>query len=137
MSNPKLKEELNAWSDHDHDERDFYEFDQENFGEITTRGYSQGDYAEIYYSKKDLKECWGNDVDENNLKKSAENLFWNHPLWFQVIIDGKDFDGLIDNEYMNFDDAKEQVEEKIKKEVSKEQFDEFKKILDKTTENYL
>lgn len=59
---------------------------------IESRGYSQGDYAEIVYSCDDLKDCWGVDVDERELSKTIDNLLWGAPIDLIVIIDGDEYD---------------------------------------------
>lgn len=58
---------------------------------IITRGYSQGDYAEVLYFPEKLKELWGNDVNESSLQEDINHLFWDLPIYGSLEVNGVDF----------------------------------------------
>lgn len=57
----------------------------------TTRGYSQGDYAEVFYCPEDLEKCWGKKPDESELQKIFDHLFWDSPVYATVKINDDEF----------------------------------------------
>ena len=59
---------------------------------IVTKGYSQGDYAKVFYLPERLKELWGNDVNESELQKEIDHLFWDAPIYGNVKVNDIDFD---------------------------------------------
>lgn len=58
---------------------------------IVTRGYSQGDYAEVFYFPDKLAEVWGREVIEGDLKTEIDHLFWDCPIYCAVEIDSEEF----------------------------------------------
>lgn len=44
------------------------------------RGYSQGDYAEVWYCPDDLFKAWGSSPKENSLRETFNHLFWDSPI---------------------------------------------------------
>ena len=58
---------------------------------IVTKGYSQGDYAEVFYLPERLKELWGNNVNESELEKEIDHLFWDTPIYGKLKVNGTDF----------------------------------------------
>lgn len=58
---------------------------------IITKGYSQGDYAQVWYSPSDLESVWGNQPDESELKKLFHNYFWDAPIHCKLTIDDKEY----------------------------------------------
>lgn len=58
---------------------------------IITRGYSQGDYAEVYYCPDDLKEAWGNEPDKSSVKKMIDHYFWDSPINAAVTVNDDEF----------------------------------------------
>ena len=138
MTNEELKTEILLHNDYDYDDKDFFEFDSENYGSIVTKGYSQGDWAEVFYNKKELKESWGNEPVEKDLKEEFHNIFWNHPLCFRATIDGEEIDGgeFLSNEYIGEEEAKEEALEYMKKELTKEQFKAFEETFEGMTATY-
>lgn len=63
---------------------------------IVTKGYSQGDYAEVFYLPERLKELWGNDVNESEFQKEIDHLFWDAPIYGNVNINDTEFDYELD-----------------------------------------
>ena len=47
------------------------------FVQIETKGYSQGDYAKVWVNIKDYKEIFGVELNEDELRKQLDNLFWD------------------------------------------------------------
>jgi hypothetical protein len=75
-----------------------------------TRGYSQGDYADVYVLK---------DNDFEGMQQHIDHLFWDSPISGRVTIKNTEWYlyDLIDNEYdMSINDVKEQVINAIKRE---------------------
>lgn len=58
---------------------------------VITRGYSQGDYAEVYYCPTDLKEAWGNEPQEKDVKETIDHLFWDAPIAGLFTINGNEY----------------------------------------------
>ena len=58
---------------------------------IITRGYSQGDYAEVFYCPDDLEKAWGNVPQKNDLKKTFDHLFWDAPIYASITINGDEY----------------------------------------------
>lgn len=59
---------------------------------VSVTGYSQGDYAEVFYSPEDLEKCWGNKPDQNDLQKMFNRLFYDAPIYCRFEIDGEEYD---------------------------------------------
>ena len=138
LCNNELAEILKNDVDLDFDDEKFFELDYENFAILETGGYSQGDYAEVYVDLRAMRKLTGKeDFDADTLKNTIHNLFWDCPLCVKVTIDGKEFEELLEDEYACFDDIKEDIENKLKKEITKEQFDTFKELFDTVEPRYL
>jgi len=58
---------------------------------VISCGYSQGDYAEIWYCPKDLEDAWGIAPEESKLKETFDRLLWDAPVSARFEIDGKEF----------------------------------------------
>lgn len=100
---------------------------------ITTRGYSQGDYAKVIYCPSDLKECWGNDPKKEDIQKMVDHYYWDAPVWARFTIDGKEYDYFDMPEY----DEYEWEPDKFAAYVSKESGvpeDQLKPLLPKHLE---
>ena len=137
MTNKELKEEFVGWIDYDCDSDDesFFEFDSINFGMIETRGYSQGDYAEVYFKKEDKEKG----IYEPK-KEDIDHLFWDSPLFFSATIDEtKAFSSggeILVNTYLPEDEAKEEILSKMKKELNKDQFEAFAELFEGMNAEY-
>lgn len=59
---------------------------------VSVSGYSQGDYAEVFYSPDDLEKCWGNAPVEKDVQKMFERLFYDAPIYCRFEIDGEEYD---------------------------------------------
>ena len=64
---------------------------------VESRGYSQGDYAEIVYCPEDLKSAWGCEVNESELRKEFNHLLWDAPISATLTINGEEY------QYFDFD----------------------------------
>jgi hypothetical protein len=137
-TNEELKRELECWIDFDYDDEDFFEFDHENYGMIETRGYSQGDYAKVYYHKKELRELWGIDIDEESLKEQVGKVFWDSPICFNATIKGKEYRGdeFLSSEYLGNDDAREEILEYMEKKLKKREFEAFNELFEGMEASY-
>ena len=62
-----------------------------NIQKLVTRGYSQGDYAEVYYCPDELAQAWGNDPKENELQKTFGHLFWDAPIYARIEINEEEY----------------------------------------------
>ena len=60
---------------------------------IETRGYSQGDYAQVIIPVKELSKVWGTAESEvmGQVKTEIDHLFWDAPLYARVTVDGNEF----------------------------------------------
>ena len=59
--------------------------------EIT--GYSQGDYAKVWYNPTEIEKLWGNAPNEKNLKEQFEQYFYDQPIDISVTINDKEIRG--------------------------------------------
>jgi len=62
-----------------------------NIEKLVTRGYSQGDYATVYYCPNDLEAVWGNAVKESELQDIFDRLFWDAPIYARINVNGEDY----------------------------------------------
>ncbi len=124
MSNEELKKVLDSNLDYDYNETDFFEFDSENFAEIETRGYSQGDYAKVYVDLRAMRKMTGKeDFNADTLKDTIHNLFWNSPLYVKVIVDGQEYlNSDSCGEYCTIEDTREEMLKNMKNELTDEQY---------------
>lgn len=58
---------------------------------ISSRGYSQGDYSEVYYCPDDIVKAWGNLPVESVMKKTFDNLLWDCPVYAVLTINGEEY----------------------------------------------
>ena len=138
MTNEELKNEF-VMTENDNyfdcDSEDLFEFDSINFGMIETRGYSQGDYAEVYFKKEDKEKG----IYEPK-KEDIDHLFWDSPLFFSATIDEtKVFSSggeILANTYLPEDEAKEEILSKMKKELNKDQFEAFAELFEGMNAEY-
>lgn len=88
-----------------------------------SRGYSQGDYAEVVYCPSDLKEAWGREPIEAELRKIFGNLLWDCPISATIDVDGEEF--YYDEEFDWYDWQREEFIEYVSKRtgVDKEVLD--------------
>jgi len=100
---------------------------------IYISGHSQGDYATIYYFTEILREIWGHEVNESELKKELENIFYNHPLNIDVQIENKEYYAVdFDNIDIYEQDTyiiKDEILKVLKNDFSKKEFIEIKEYL--------
>lgn len=105
MTKPELIEFAKEWNS---DPFTFAEFMQENFTslytEYETRGYSQGDYAQVIFSNK-FKQYWKKETNKDftlsDFEGMIDNLFWNAPIYARIEIDGEEYylDELLQDQY--------------------------------------
>lgn len=67
-----------------------------NIISLSTSGYSQGDYATVFYCPDDLEKAWGTVPKESDLQKTFDNLFWNAPIYATFTINDQEYS------YMDF-----------------------------------
>lgn len=70
---------------------------------IITRGYSQGDYAEVFYCPDDLEKAWGKKPDENELQKMVDHYFWDTPIYASITINGDEYNYWDQPEYDEYE----------------------------------
>lgn len=58
---------------------------------LDSRGYSQGDYAEVVYCPSDLKESWGICPEESKIQKEINNLLWDSPISATLTVNGNEY----------------------------------------------
>lgn len=58
---------------------------------VNITGYSQGDYAKVWYCPEDLQKAWGNAPDKEKLKEEFTHYFYDAPVYGEVIINGKEY----------------------------------------------
>lgn len=58
---------------------------------LVTRGYSQGDYAKVYFCRDDLHTSWGRIPTDGDLQKIFDHLFWDAPIYACFEIDGQEY----------------------------------------------
>lgn len=58
---------------------------------LTSRGYSQGDYAKVIYCPEDLEKAWGRMPEQDEMQKTIDHLYWDAPIYASVEIDGVDY----------------------------------------------
>lgn len=114
---------------------DFADFLQENFTAkyetIVTRGYCQGDYAEVIIPSKTVleleKQCGKTftDIESEWLSDYIDNLFWDSPVWARLEVNDQELylDELIEDSY-NYDKSQllTKFNEVYNKDYSEEQF---------------
>jgi hypothetical protein len=112
---------------------------EDKFEDISTRGYNQGDYAEVLVDKKEYEKYIGVEFDYSKESKFIDQIFWDVPISFEAKIEYEiecpdcpiiygveeyfydDFDEL---GYANYYDDYKEVEE-AEKEVAKIAIDKF------------
>jgi len=52
---------------------------------IFTRGYSQGDYAEVIVNVDEFKQYTGAEFDYDKEREFIDQIFWETPLYFNVV----------------------------------------------------
>ncbi len=58
---------------------------------LTTRGYSQGDYAKVMYCPEDLEKCWGNYPKQESIQEQVNHLYWDAPIYCRFTINGTEY----------------------------------------------
>ena len=98
---------------------------------MSTRGYSQGDYAEVLIPTDELRKAWGRDIPDEELmiQQLIDNIFWDSPIWARVeIFASQDytFEGYEMDipEYLNYPMDIDDVNEKIMQFIK----DRFKNV---------
>ena len=66
-------------------------------------GYSQGDYAEVFYSPEDIERVWGNKPTEQSLQKICNHYYWDAPIYAVFDIDGKEYSYMDMPEYDEYE----------------------------------
>lgn len=66
-------------------------FDVPNLLSIVSIGYSQGDYARVWYDPVALEKLWGKFPNQSELKRLFDHLFWDAPIYGNVTINGEDY----------------------------------------------
>jgi hypothetical protein len=58
---------------------------------IFVRGYSQGDYARIFYSPDDIESVWGKLPNDSELRESFRNYCFDSPIYASLTINGTEY----------------------------------------------
>ena len=58
---------------------------------LTSRGYSQGDYAKVIYCPDDLEKCWGNPAKQEEIQKMVDHYYWDAPVYARFEINGTEY----------------------------------------------
>lgn len=53
---------------------------------VEIHGYSQGDYAVVWYCPRDLEQAWGSPPDQKQLKEMFEHYFYDLPVYAECKI---------------------------------------------------
>lgn len=70
---------------------------------IETRGYSQGDYAEIWYCPADCKKVWGNEPKPDELETTIHHYYWDQPIYAVITINGTEYNYWDQPEYDEYE----------------------------------
>ena len=94
---------------------------------IQTRGYGQGDFAEVIFFEDFFKQAWGKrKINYKNLQKEIDHLFWDAPVYIEVLfgdLELREWD-ILEDEYEYDKDA---VVEKVENLIMQICFKEEKK----------
>lgn len=71
---------------------------------VVIRGYSQGDYAKVFFCPADIESVWGKKHKENDLKESFSHMFFDAPIYGVIDIDGEEY--FYDFDQYNFEREK-------------------------------
>ena len=107
---------------------DGYEIEIKSNAEIfVTRGYSQGDYAEVVVLRDALAKIWGKKPTTNELQNMIDQMFWDTPINGNIIIDGNEeqLSNILSDGYISEDDVKEELIEWVKKNFDAKQWEEI------------
>ena len=69
-------------------------FHDEGFEVINTRGYSQGDFAQVIVPIAALERVWGNKPDLDATEKEIHHLLWDAPARVKLQINWEDYDDI-------------------------------------------
>lgn len=58
---------------------------------LTTRGYSQGDYAKVLYCPEDLEKAWGNAPKQEDIQTSVDHYYWDCPVYAVMEVNKEEF----------------------------------------------
>lgn len=58
---------------------------------LTSRGYSQGNYAKVIYCPEDLEKCWGNMPTQKSIQKMVDHYYWDSPIYARFKINGTEY----------------------------------------------
>jgi len=83
---------------------------------IVSRGYSQGDYAKVFYCPDDLEKAWGNKPKENDIQTIIDHLFWDAPIYASIEINGKEYSYYDMPEYSEYEWEREKFLAYVSKE---------------------
>lgn len=92
---------------------------------LSSTGYSQGDYVEIFYSPEDMRKVWGKIPSESDMQEIFDNYIWNSPIYARFDINEKEYN------YYDYDlDSYEWQREQFAQKVSKDSGIEESILLD-------
>ncbi len=58
---------------------------------LTTKGYSQGDYAKVIYCPEDLEKVWGSFPTQESIQKMVDHYYWDSPIYAHFEINGTEY----------------------------------------------
>ena len=90
---------------------------------ITTKGYCQGDSAEVIIPTKLLEKCWGGKFNIENMQEEIDHLFWDAPVYARLEIEEEEIyldEYLQDRYFWDKDYVIEQLTKKYSQEVMQE-----------------
>lgn len=62
-----------------------------NLIKLETRGYSQGDYAEVFYCPEDCEKVWGNAPVQKAVQRYIDHYYWDSPIYAAVTVNGEEY----------------------------------------------
>ena len=94
---------------------------------LTTRGYSQGDYAKVIYCPDDIEKAWGRYPKQEDIQKMVNHYFWDAPIFAVMTIDGKEYDYQEMPEYDDYEWKRDKFLEYVAKEsgIEREKLEKF------------
>ena len=70
---------------------------------VVTRGYSQGDYAEVLVNVPEFERVTGAAFSIDAVQDTIDSLFWDSPIYCRGTINGEEFIGECDGSYKGYD----------------------------------
>ena len=102
-----------------------------NYTTVITRGYSQGNYAEILVNVAEFKKMAGVVFDEDLYENIFHNYLWDTPIYGTVTINGDEFiiNEFINDLYTSDEDIKKEIIDYLLKTIKNVDLEKLEMIL--------